>query len=173
MISNDLCLNLTNTKSLFGNYKRQLGVPELTDYVALTKEIVKDCSKWFERTPQGPLASHRTPGTSCATQSEYIGVYRYPISYAVISITIEDQELFFHRGGLASQNPPLEHYHYETFSFAATSYDEHIRLGLIDSDTWEQLLIAFERGIDGNVIGAKWLLDKDLLAVCLKKVQED
>jgi CubicO group peptidase (beta-lactamase class C family) len=139
-----------------------LGLSNSQDFITLTESIVRECSGWFERTIQSPLVAHRILGTAAGAPSDYVGTYRDRDTGAVISITLEDRKLFFHRGGLASQRALLEHYHNETFSFATSSYDEHMQLGLIDYDNWEQLLIEFERGVTGEVVAAKWMLDQDL-----------
>ncbi|KAH9203458.1 hypothetical protein DL95DRAFT_472367 [Leptodontidium sp. 2 PMI_412] len=134
------------------------GLSDSNDYVALAERIVKECSGWHERALVSPLRAHRISGT-------LVGKF----------ITLNKGDLFFHRGAraLESQQALLSHYHYKTFSFSTTSYNEHMKFGLIDYDNWKQLLIEFERGVSSEVISAKWLPDQDLSPFFLKKIMDN
>lgn len=149
------------------------GLSDSNDYVALAERIVKECSGWHERALVSPLRAHRISGTSVGKLEDYVGVYSDPNTHALISVTLNKEDLFFHRGALESQQALLSHYHYKTFSFSTTSYNEHMKFGLIDYDNWKQLLIEFERGVSSEVISAKWLPDQDLSPFFLKKIMDN
>lgn len=81
----------------------------------------------------------------------------------------EEADLILHHGGRGSQRVLLHHYHYNTFSFATSDHDEHMRLGMIDYDNWRLFLVQFERDYSGAVIGIKWSLDADIPPVLLER----
>ncbi|KAF2683276.1 hypothetical protein K458DRAFT_389884 [Lentithecium fluviatile CBS 122367] len=98
-------------------------------------------------------------------QYDYVGVY-VGLGYTM-KIALGAEGLVLHRGGRESQGALLQHYHYGTFSFATASYDDHMRLGLIDYDNWRLFLVEFERVIWVLLWGSSGL-DADIEPVPLK-----
>lgn len=81
-----------------------------------------------------------------------MGTYRVYSGFRV-KITTSLDKLMFHLGGLDSQRLELYHFHYDIFTFATQTYDEHMAYGLIDYDDWRMMLLHFERGANGMVVG--------------------
>jgi hypothetical protein len=138
------------------------------NYPQLATEIADQCRSWHEGTITKPLEENQIQGTNHGPLSDYIGVY-VGLKYAM-SVDMEGSSLVLHDGGRESQRAVLRHYHYDTFSFATTSYDEHMRLGLIDYDDWRLFLVQFERDYTGKVIGVRWFLDANIAPVLLRRL---
>ncbi|KAJ4356442.1 uncharacterized protein N0V89_004475 [Didymosphaeria variabile] len=135
------------------------------DYTALATSIAEQCKSWHERTISKPLSKHRVQGTNAGSLEEYVGEYE-GFEYSM-KVSLESDGLILHHGGRASQRARLTHYHYDTFSFATSDYEEHLQLGMIDYDDWRLLLLHFERDYSGAIVGIKWFLDGDISPVLL------
>jgi hypothetical protein len=137
------------------------------DYVHLATTIADQCRTWHDRTIAKPLKENQIQGTSHGLLSDYLGVY-VGLEYTM-RVDLEKSGLVLHHGGRESQRAELRHYHYDTFSFATSNYDEHMRLGMIDYDNWRLLLVQFQRDYSGVVVGIKWFLDADIAPVLLER----
>lgn len=146
----------------------------VVDYPSLAQRIAAQCKDWHKTVISDPLAQHRISGTAVSGPlNDYVGRYKDPASGFTMTIAREHDRdrLVLHQGGRPSQRAPLHHYHFDTFTFATESYDEHMRLGMIDFDDWRILLIRFERGWDGSVSALRWFLDPDFPPASLLKVK--
>ena len=142
-----------------------VGDSSTIDYQDLAIQVAKECRSWHERTITNPLAQHRVDGTTSGKLTDYVGLYQGASSGFIITVTEGDSGLFLCFGGLESQQIALNHYHYDTFSFATSSYDEHMSLGMVDFDDWKMMLISFDRDEYGHVAAIKWRPDARIAAM--------
>jgi hypothetical protein len=132
--------------------------------------ISNQCKDWHHRAIISPLKEHQIHGTNVAPLQDYLGVYA-GFEYAM-RINMEDDSLILHQDGRESQRAILRHYHYDTFSVATSDHDDHMRLGLIDYDSWRLMLVQFERDYIGAVVCIKWFLDADIAPALLERKAE-
>ncbi|KAF2823975.1 beta-lactamase/transpeptidase-like protein [Ophiobolus disseminans] len=123
------------------------------DYTEVATHIADQCANWHDRAISTPLSQHQILGTQHGPLLGYVGLYK-GLEYT-IKVILEDGGLILNHGGRASQRARLTHYHYDTFSFATSDYEEHMQLGMIDYDDWRLLLVQFERDYRGAVVGIK------------------
>ena len=146
-----------------------LGVQDLPDYLALAKKYAQSAENWHNRMIERPLAVHKRPETKPEPLADYVGTYQDHAGTMLMKIVLEGKVLYQLLAGLASQKKSLQHYHYDMFSLATSSYDEHMQRGMIDYDDWRMMLLRFERDYDGEIVAVSWLSDPMIQPVKMLK----
>lgn len=154
VLTNSLALN--DTADWIGQLylEAYLGVEDKNDYMSLAKESAENALDWF---PQmcGELYSQQIFGTQPRDLSAYTGTFLNKKRTMKIEVFVDptDETLKMSFQGLDSEVFPLDHYHYDVFTWLR-SRDEFARRGRTTSLNCdaEYFKITFDTGESGDYI---------------------
>ncbi|KAJ4356450.1 uncharacterized protein N0V89_004483 [Didymosphaeria variabile] len=138
-----------------------LNVPKPIEYVELALGDTLKAFEYMDRIKH-QLDQERIPGTVARPATDYVGTYWNQMHNWRIDVSHDEEDLFVSLQGPSARRFPLEHYHYDTFSWWMPYNDVMRSAQYVIGTTAHTWLMQFEANNLEAIKRLKWALEGPL-----------